>query len=113
MSKDPTQTTTPALHWARFAVAMHFFLTGALFATWPRRIPAIQVKLALNTGELGLALLGIAAGELLAMNLSGYLSARFGSQSVTTITSVCLCVMLPILALAPTFPILLATLPLF
>ncbi len=98
---------------ARMAVALIFFLNGAILATWATRIPAIQARLRLPTGELGLALLGTAAGALVAMNLSGYLSARFGSRSVTTIAALCLCAMLPLLALAPSLPALVATLVLF
>ena len=98
---------------ARRAVAVCFFLTGVTFASWATRIPAVQTKLGLNPGELGVALLGTAAGELVSMNLAGYLAARFGSRSVTVMASVCLSVMLPILALAPTLPVLVATLVLF
>jgi MFS family permease len=98
---------------ARLAVAMYFFLIGVTFASWATRIPAVQAKLGLSPGELGVALLGTAAGELVFMNLAGYLAARFGSRSVTVIASVCLSVMLPILALAPTLLVLVATLVLF
>ena len=113
MLSNSTQLTTPALRSARFAVAIHFFLTGTLFATWATRIPAVQSKLALSKGELGLALFATAIGELVTINLSGYLAARFGSRSVTTIASGGLCVMLPLLALAPTLPVLMVTLLLF
>ncbi|WP_201371710.1 MFS transporter [Ktedonobacter robiniae] len=98
---------------ARLAVAVYFFLTGATFASWAVRIPAVQTRLGLSPGELGVALLGTAAGELVFMNLAGYLAARFGSRFLTVIASVCLSVMLPILALAPTLPVLVATLMLF
>lgn len=47
------------------------------------------------------------------MNLAGYLTARFGSRPITVVASVCLSVMLPILALAPALPVLAATLVLF
>jgi MFS family permease len=84
-----------------------------IFASWVTRIPAVQARLLLSPGELGLALLGTAAGALVAMNLSGYLSARFGSRSVVTSAALCLCVLFPLLALAPTLPVLVATLVLF
>lgn len=114
MSRDQTQIDLPTPpRSARIAVAIIFFLNGTILATWATRIPAVQSKLALSAGELGLALLGTAVGALIAMNLSGYLSARFGSRSVTIIAATCLCIMLPLLALAPTLPILVATLALF
>src|SRR5689334_5174552 len=98
---------------ARFAVAILFFLTGLTFASWAARIPTIQARLGLSPGELGVALLGTAVGELLSMNLAGYLASRFGSRSITIIASVCLGVMLPMLALAPTLPVLAGALALF
>lgn len=113
MQKSQAQASESAPRAARFAVVIFFFLTGTLFATWAARIPAIQTRLGLNTGELGLALLGTAVGEILAMNLAGYLAARFGSRLITAIALVCLGVMLPVLALAPTLPLLIGALLLF
>lgn len=98
---------------ARIAVAIFFFLSGTIFATWTTRIPAIQARLSLSPGSLGLALLGMAAGALVAMNLSGYLSARFGSHFTTIIGSLCFCIALPLLALAPDYPLLIVALVFF
>lgn len=113
MATEQVQVQISAPRAARLAVAVYFFLTGVTFASWAVRIPAVQTRLGLSSGELGVALLGTAAGELVSMNLAGYLAARFGSRSLTVIASVCLSVMLPILAFAPTLPVLLATLVLF
>lgn len=98
---------------ARLAVVVLFFLTGLTFASWAARIPAVQTRLGLSPGELGVALLGTAAGELVSMNLAGYLAARFGSRTITVIASVCLSGILPLLALAPNLPVLVAALVLF
>lgn len=113
MARSQKQLATLEPRAARLAVILLFFLVGMLFATWATRIPAVQVRLALNSGELGLALLGTAVGELVAMNLAGYLAARFGSRSVTVIAALCFCVVLPFLALAPTLPLLVGTLLFF
>ncbi|GAC1652178.1 MAG: MFS transporter [Ktedonobacteraceae bacterium] len=113
MLRDQKQTGIPIPQAARIAVVILFFLNGMILATWATRIPAIQTNLRLSAGQLGLALLGMAAGALVAMNLSGYLAARFGSRFVTTIAAVCLCTTLPFLALAPNLPILMVTLVLF
>ena len=113
MSKDHIQAEALVPQSARVGVAILFFLNGMSFATWATRIPAVQARLALTPGELGLTLFGTAAGALVAMNLSGYLAARFGSRSVTTIAALSLCLMLPLLALAPTLPALVTTLVLF
>lgn len=113
MLRNQTQTTLPVPRSARFAVALLFFLNGATLATWATRIPFVQARLALRPAELGVALLGTAVGALVAMNLSGYLSARFGSRSVTIIASLCLSLMLVLLAFATTLPLLITILVLF
>ncbi len=113
MAHEPIQVPASVPRAARLAVAVYFFLAGVTFASWAVRIPAVQTRLGLSPGELGVALLGTASGELVSMNLAGYLAARFGSRSITVLASVCLSVMLPILALAPTLPVLVATLVLF
>src|SRR5579883_2644320 len=113
MASEQAQVPAPVPRAARLAVAVHFFLTGVTFASWAVRIPAVQAKLGLSPGELGVALLGTAAGELVSMNLAGYLAARFGSRLITVIASFCLSVMLPVLALAPSLPLLVGALFLF
>ncbi|MGZ8376950.1 MAG: MFS transporter [Gemmatirosa sp.] len=68
---------------ARIAVATVFFLDGAGFANWVVRIPAVQERLGLGVGALGVALLGVAVGALVAMPIAGWLIARHGSRPVT------------------------------
>ena len=51
---------------ARIAVSTVFFVNGALFANWVSRIPAVREALNLNKAELGVALLGLAVGALIA-----------------------------------------------
>jgi MFS family permease len=112
MSRNPGQArVTPRS--ARLAVAILFFMNGTVFASWATRIPTVQAKLTLNTSELGLALLGSAVGALIGMNVSGYLTTRIGSRLVVTIGSVGLYMVLLLLALAPTFPLLVIALVLF
>ncbi len=54
-----------------------------MFGTLASRLPTIKGNLALSSGRLGLALLGLAAGALLAFAAAGFLIARFGSRPVT------------------------------
>lgn len=113
MGTGTTHAAAPAPRAARLAVATIFFVNGALAATWAARIPAVQQRLALSASELGLALLGAAVGALVAMNLAGYLAARLGSRPVTTIAALCACVAFPLLALAPSLPLLVGALVLY
>src|SRR3954466_15295883 len=57
-----------------------FTLNGFAFASWASRIPAVKAKLGLTPRELGLVLLAIAVGSVLALPSSGPLVARFGSR---------------------------------
>jgi len=91
---------------SRLAVLAVFFTNGALLATWVSRIPAIQEKLSLSEGQLGLVLLGLSVGVLTALAAAGGLSARFGSPKVTIAGALGLCITLPLLAMSPN-PILL------
>ncbi|MBA3439045.1 MAG: MFS transporter, partial [Pyrinomonadaceae bacterium] len=93
-------TRSKALRPARLAVAATFFINGVVFASWAARIPAVQQRLALTTGELGAALLGMALGALVAMPTAGWLTARFGSRLVTRVSALgfCAAVILPALA---------------
>jgi MFS family permease len=85
---------------ARFAVALCFILSGALFASWVTRIPAVETALGMSHATLGLVLLASSFGALLAMPLTGVCISRFGSRATTQVAVVLYAVSLPGLALA-------------
>jgi len=91
---------------ARVATSAVFFLNGAGMASWVVRIPALRDRLRLDEGALGLALLGVAAGALVAMPIAGYLTARFGSRPVTRAAAVAFAGSLALPALAPNLALL-------
>lgn len=91
---------------ARVAVATMFFVNGAVLANWVPRIPTVQQKLGLSAGALGVALLGMAMGAVVAMPAAGWLVARRGSRPVTTVAALVFCAALPLPALAPNLPML-------
>src|SRR5512133_238090 len=91
----------PSLRLARASVAAIFFVNGAATANWLVRIPAVQTKLGLSKGALGVALLGVAVGALLAMPRAGHLAARYGSRPVTRVAAAIFGVTLFLPALAP------------
>ncbi|GAA2123913.1 MFS transporter [Nocardioides bigeumensis] len=76
-------TTSSQVLVARNAVAVVFALNGLCFATWVSRIPEVRDDLGLTNGRLGLLLLAIAAGSVLAMPTTGALINRFGTIAVT------------------------------
>jgi hypothetical protein len=67
-------------------------------------------RTALNNGELGLALLAMASGAVLAMPIAGLLSAKIGSDRVSRITGLAYCGLLPGLVLTTSVPLFAVTL---
>ena len=106
-------TTETALRRAHAGTALVFFVHGASIATWVPRIPAIKERLGLTEGSLGIAMLGIAAGALVTMQLVGPLLARYGSRPVTRVAAFANASLLLAPALAWNLPSLLVGLGLF
>lgn len=69
---------------------MFFALDGFLFAGWVVRIPAIKHQTGASASTLGLALLGVSAGAVITMMLTGRLCHRYGSHAVTVVCGVLL-----------------------
>jgi MFS family permease len=61
----------PTLTAARNAVGLTFFLNGLVFASWVSRIPEVRASFDLTNGQLGLLLLAIALGSVLALPTTG------------------------------------------
>ncbi|MFU8871519.1 MFS transporter [Micromonospora sp. SL4-19] len=63
---------------ARTGVAVVFALNGLAVGTWFSRVPAAREALGLSAGRLGLLLLAMSAGALLAMPTAGLVTQRLG-----------------------------------
>ncbi|HZX39412.1 MAG TPA: MFS transporter [Streptomyces sp.] len=74
----------------RTALTVFFALDGFLFAGWVVRIPAIKQQTGSSASDLGLALLGVSAGAVVTMTLTGRLCRRFGSHPVTVASALLL-----------------------
>ena len=98
---------------ARVAVAAFFALAGIAFGSWVSRIPEVKAKLGLDPGQLGLALLGMAVGAVIAMPTTGWLIARWGSRRVCGTAGILACLTLLLPVLAPSGPLLFVALMLF
>ena len=96
-----TPPAAPDLRRARRAVLAVFALNGFALGGWFVRIPAVQDRLGVGEGLLGVALLGAAVGALLSMTVTGALISRLGSRRVVGATALLLPVSLIPLALAP------------
>ncbi len=100
MNLNPSPVENPPTK-PRAAVTLIFFINGVVVSSWVARIPELQRKLGISEGELGLALLGLGLGALVALVMSGWLVGRMGSRPVTTLSVVAVCALLPGPALAP------------
>jgi MFS family permease len=97
----------------RLAVTSLFLAHGLLFGTWVARIPAVQDDLDLGEGELGVALLFITFGAILAMPVAGWIVAREGSRATARLALVVFAALLSVVALAPNLALLALALLLF
>ena len=91
---------------ARVAITAVFAVSGAAFGTWRPRIPAVQDRLDLGAGRLGIALAGVAAGALVAMPVAGREASRHGSAPVVRVLLAALVLALPLPFLAPSLGLL-------
>ncbi|MFC9504039.1 MFS transporter [Streptomyces sp. NPDC057002] len=74
----------------RIALTVFFALDGFVFAGWVVRIPAIKEQTNASASALGLALLGVSAGAVITMTLTGRLCRRYGNHQVTVVCAVLL-----------------------
>ncbi|MDJ0362539.1 MFS transporter [Rhodococcus sp. H29-C3] len=78
-----------------------FFVNGAVLASWAPRIPQVKSELSLTDGQMGWALLGVAAGSVPALIGTARLLRSVSARSVCINSSVIFAGALPLIALAP------------
>jgi fucose permease len=76
-----------------------FIASGLAFASWASRIPQVRDRLELDPSELGLVLLAIAAGSVIALPLSGVVVGHFGSQWTVRTTALLAAVAMAVVSL--------------
>ncbi|MEV0809204.1 MFS transporter [Micromonospora sp. NPDC050200] len=77
---------------ARTGVAVVFALNGLAVATWFSRVPAVREALGLSAGRLGLLLLAMSAGAVLALTTAGLVTQRLGAARTVVLSTVLLAV---------------------
>jgi len=87
-----TPLAAPVVRRAKWGTTVAFVASGFAFASWASRIPSTRDQLGLTTGEVGLVLLALASGSVLALPLAGAVIARLGSQRVVQLGSLLLVV---------------------
>ncbi|MCC7007911.1 MAG: MFS transporter [Acidobacteria bacterium] len=101
---------TPA---ARLSTRLAFLVAGFGLSCWAPLVPFAKDRLAVDDRVLGALLLCLGIGSVLAMLVTGVLSARLGSRPIIVVSGFGLAAMLPVLALAATPLTLAAALLLF
>ena len=71
-----------SVHARRLSLFALFALPGLTISSWVTRTPAIRDALGASTAEMGLILLGLSAGSMLGILLSGPAVSRFGGKPV-------------------------------
>jgi predicted MFS family arabinose efflux permease len=84
----------------RLATRLAFLVAGFGIACWAPLVPFAKSRLGVDDGILGLLLLSLGIGSVLAMLLTGVLSARYGSRPIIIAGGLGLALVLPLLAIA-------------
>ncbi|KQQ47533.1 MFS transporter [Duganella sp. Leaf126] len=86
----------------RLSTRLAFLAAGLAMAAWAPLVPFAKQRLGLGEADLGLLLLCLGAGSLMAMPAIGLLTSRFGCRIVMLVSGLCVCLIMPALAFAPT-----------
>ncbi|MGN6612480.1 MAG: MFS transporter [Angustibacter sp.] len=98
--------TARELSRARAAVLAVFLLNGLVFAAWVSRIPSTRDRLGLEPAEVGLVLLAVSLGAVLALPSTGAVVQRVGAATTVRAGAVVCTVGLALAGLADHVPLL-------
>ncbi|PBS14255.1 MFS transporter [Lysobacteraceae bacterium NML93-0792] len=87
----------PTARFEQHATRAAFFIPGFVVACWAPLVPFAKVRLDLEESQLGILLLCLGLGSLVAMPLSGMVAARRGPRLVMISTVLLMLAMLPLL----------------
>ena len=90
----------------RLATRLAFLVAGFGIACWAPLVPFAKQRLAIDDATLGLLLLCIGIGSVVAMQFTGVLSARYGAKPAIVASGLGLTVILPFLSVVATPPAL-------
>ncbi len=85
---------------ARLGTAIVFFICGIGHGTWAPRLADIKERIGASDGQLGLSLLMLGIGALIAMPIAGALIGRIGSRRMSLVTAIAHGLLFPLMAFA-------------
>ena len=87
------------------ATGIIFALCGLIFGTWASFIPFVKEKFMLDEAQLGLLLLGLPVGNLIANPLSVFIISRWGAVHTSLISIVLMGIMFMLPVIVPSVPL--------
>jgi MFS family permease len=103
----PIAATSADTAGTRLATRLSFFAAGFVMACWAPIVPFAKANVGVGEGQLGLLLLCLGIGSIIAMPLTGWFSAQVGSKPMILAGGSGLVLFLPALAVISD-PLLLA-----
>jgi predicted MFS family arabinose efflux permease len=97
----------------QIATRLMFFVIGFAAGAWAPLVPFAKQRLGLGDGALGLMLVSMGIGSIVAMPLAGALASRVGCRRVLVAAAASACAVFPVLATTTSVPLLAAALFLF
>ena len=97
----------------RVSTRLAFLAAGMAMSAWAPLVPYAKLRTGVEAAQLGMLLLCLGIGSLLAMPVTGVLAARFGCRRVILWSGLGCAAVFPFLAIAPSAPLLALTLFLF
>lgn len=97
----------------QMATRIVFFISGLGLAAWAPLVPYAKERLEIGEGVLGMLLLCLGAGSIIAMPVTGPLVSRVGCRRVIALCTGLFCLALPLLAGISNIPGMVAALFLF
>lgn len=103
----------PSARREQVATRVIFLVVGIVMAGFAPLVPLAKQRLALDEGALGLLLLCLGLGSILAMPITGILTARWGCRSVIAVASIVMIAAFPFLAVADSWLAMAAAIAIF
>ena len=113
MTAIPTSAPLVPGRLEQMSTRIAFFIAGFGIAAWAPLVPYAKARAQLNEGTLGLLLLCLGVGSIIAMPVAGALASRWGCRRVLTAGTIMICLALPMLATVSSIPLLMVGLFLF
>jgi predicted MFS family arabinose efflux permease len=113
MTSVTIRTRPPQAGREQISTRIVFFIAGFGMAAWAPLVPFAEARIGISQGMLGLLLLSLGIGSIIAMPLAGALVARIGCRRVVVVSAALICLTLPLLAWGSSLPLLVAALLLF